>query len=156
MPFDFLLSQDKQINLEEVVFIEPSLIAIKRAALHARFYNRQIKLETVNKTFDSLNNKDFIRDPRVTKVHIFSNILDVPYFSLQNLLQHIDNNFPGENYFVCVSPLINDERTNRVNSFRDFFKDKTAFARFGKDIDQSSGQWKKTWTRVSRVFKAKL
>ena len=119
--FDFL----NQIGTEQVIknltLIEPSEIALKRASLHIRNFSPATDIHTINKDLDALVNEDFIKNKTNTHIHLFSNILDIDEFSLTALLQLVDSNFPGDNYFICVSPYINDTRTSRLDAFVKFF-----------------------------------
>jgi hypothetical protein len=67
----------------------------------------------------------------------------------------VESNFPRENYFICVSPYINDTKTSRLDAFVRFFSKKKDFVKI-HSIDNRPGQWKGTWTRVVRVFKVDL
>lgn len=153
--FDFL----NQIGTEQVIknltLIEPSEIALKRASLHIRNFSPATDIHTINKDLDALLNEDFIKNKTNTHIHLFSNILDIDEFSLTALLQLVDSNFPGDNYFICVSPYINDTRTSRLDAFVKFFSKKKDFAKINT-VDNRPGQWKGTWTGVVRVFKASL
>lgn len=112
-------------------------------------------IHTINKDLEALANKDFKKNKTLTHIHLFSNILDIDDFSLTALLQLVESNFPGDNYFICVSPYIHDTRTSRLDAFVKFFSKKKDFAKINT-IDNRPGQWKGTWTRVVRVFKATL
>jgi hypothetical protein len=153
--FDFLNQIGTEQEIKNLTLIEPSEIALKRASLHIRNISPATDIHTINKDLDALENKDFIKNKTHTHIHLFSNILDIDDFSLTALLQLVESNFPGDNYFICVSPYINDTRTSRLDAFVKFFSKKKDFAKINT-IDNRPGQWKGTWTRVVRVFKASL
>lgn len=153
--FDFLNQIGTEQEIKNLTLIEPSEIALKRASLHIRNFSPATDIHTINKDLDALANKDFIKNKTHTHIHLFSNILDIDDFSLTALLQLVESNFPGDNYFICVSPYINDTRTSRLDAFVKFFSKKKDFAKINT-IDNRPGQWKGTWTRVVRVFKATL
>ncbi len=153
--FDFLNQIGTEQEIKNLTLIEPSEIALKRASLHIRNFSPATDIHTINKDLDALTNKDFIKNKTLTHIHLFSNILDIDDFSLTALLRLVESNFPGDNYFICVSPYINDIRTSRVDAFVKFFSKKKNFAKINT-IDNRSGQWKGTWTRVVRIFKATL
>jgi len=153
--FDFLNQIGTEQEIKNLTLIEPSEIALKRASLHIRNFSPATDIHTINKDLDALVNKDFIKNKTHTHIHLFSNILDIDEFSLTALLQLVESNFPGDNYFICVSPYINDTRISRLDAFVKFFSKKKDFAKINT-IDNRSGQWKGTWTRVVRVFKASL
>ena len=108
-------------------------------------------INTINKDLDSLVAKDFLKENK-TRIHLFSNILDMDVFSLSKLIELIKNNFPGENYFLCVSPYITDLKTARIDSFVNAFSDNTDFEELYK-VNNKNGEWINNWTRVVRVFK---
>lgn len=153
--FDFLNQIDTEQGIKNLTLIEPSEIALKRASLHIRNYSPATDIHTINKDLDSLVNKDFTINKTRTHIHLFSNILDIDEFSLTALLQLVNSSFPGDNYFICVSPYINDTRTSRLDAFVKFFSKKKDFAKIDT-IDNKRGQWQGTWTRVVRVFRASL
>lgn len=153
--FDFLNQIGTEQEIKNLTLIEPSEIALKRASLHIRNFSPATDIHTINKDLDALVNEDFIKNKTNTHIHLFSNILDIDEFSLTALLQLVDSNFPGDNYFICVSPYINDTRTSRLDAFVKFFSKKKDFAKINT-VDNRPGQWKGTWTRVVRVFKASL
>ena len=130
---------------------------MKRASLNVKKLHATSDIITVNKYLDSVTNDDFKNKKSVCKLHLFSNILDIDLFSLTNLLLLINSNFAGENYFVCVSPFVNDTRTSRLNSFIKYFSKEKDFAQ-QLSIDNRTGEWQSNpnWTRVLRVFKATL
>jgi len=86
------------------------------------------------------------------RIHLFSNILDMDVFSLQQLIELIKDNFSGENYFLCVSPYITDLKTARIDSFVNAFSSNDGFEELFK-INSKSDDWINGWTRVVRVFK---
>jgi hypothetical protein len=152
---DFLLN-DKEINqkVSKVNLIEPSKVAIKRAALHVRKYNSEVPIYTLNKDFDSLSPANLI-DTSLVKLHLFSNVLDMEQFSLSSLIGLIGDNLSGLNYFVCVSPFVNTLKTNRVNIFMKSF---SKFSNYEEllVLDKRNGEWINNWTKVVRVFKCEI
>ena len=152
---DFLNQKKLKQEIKSVTLIEPSEIASKRASLNVKKLHATSKIITVNKYLDSVTNDDFENKKLVPKLHLFSNILDIDLFSLTNLLSLINTNFAGENYFVCVSPFVNDTRTSRLNSFVKYFSKEKDFAQ-QLSIDNRKEEWQNGWTRVIRVFKATL
>ncbi len=151
---DYIDKKNIQHNINQITLIEPSEIALKRGALHIRKYLPNVNLATINKDLDSLTDTDF-HNNNATYLHFFSNILDIDLFSLTALIQRLENNFKGTNYFVCVSPYINDIKTNRLDTFMKSFSDKENFEKF-ISLSNKTGEWTNGWTRVVRVFKADI
>jgi hypothetical protein len=153
--FDYLIQHNQSFEFDNVTLIEPSEVALKRGALHVTSFANQARINTVNKDLDSLGKHDFVSITNNPTIHLFSNILDIDLFSLVDLLECIETNFKGENYFICVSPYINDIRTSRLDAFvRHFSNGFEDFEIFSSVNNRNSGDWKqdKDWTRVSRVF----
>lgn len=153
--FDFLGQIGAKQDIKKLTLIEPSEIALKRASLHIRSFSPATDIHTINKDLDALANTDFLKSKTHIHIHLFSNILDIDEFSLTALLKLVESNFSGENYFICVSPYINDTRTSRLDAFVNFFCKKKDFISFEK-VDNRTGQWISNWTRVVRVFNVKL
>lgn len=149
--FDFI----KKNNVKNVALIEPSKLAIKRGALHVREYNEDIKINTVNKDLDSLKNSDLSGLGANVNLHFFSNILDIDFFSLKSLIEKIETNFKGKNYFVCVSPYITDLKTSRLDAFMLHFNNHINF-KVLCSINNRVGEWKNNWSRVVRVFEVNI
>lgn len=151
---DSLLSSQ---NVNSVTLIEPSELAIKRAALHLQHLGFSGRIKTIHKDLDSLEPSELknLSTSARPAIHLFSNIIDIEYFSLQKLIQNIEIHFKGLNYFVIASPYINDFRTTRINSFMNHFKRHSSFECLS-NIDNPKGTWMNGWTRVIRVFKVEL
>lgn len=155
--FDYLNKNDKKMEIKIATLIDASEKALERASLHITKFNNRVKINTVNKDLDSLVNNNFEGKKSITKLHLFSNILDIDLpqnqggFSLTNLLNLIKSNFEGENYFVCVSPY----NSVRLDSFMNTFQKNNC--KVFKSIDNRKGEWNGTnWARVVRVFRATL
>lgn len=145
---------EQEINYSIIKFtlIEPSEIAIKRAALHLRKFTSDIQIVTINKDLDSLENNDFESNENRTKIHLFSNILDIDLFSMIDLISLIKDNFKGKNIFICTSPFVSNFKTERIDSFVQSFSSNPNFELIST-LSQKKGEWTGTdWSRVVRVF----
>ncbi len=168
-------------NKHSCILIEPSELAISRAALHIREFTNDIKLKTVCKKLDSLTNED-IPPQRNVRIHLFSNILDINDYNQSQLCDLINKSIAGTNYFICTSPYIDDRKTDRVDNFKRYFEDKyiDRYTLLGENMNSgrlddvywdcnnnSKGNMnvycshpecgcKKKWTRVNKVFKVEL
>ena len=111
-------------NVQKIILNEPSGLAIKRASLHLKGYNKNIAITTIKKTIDQLNINDISSKNNFDNIHLFSNILDMEldFIHLTNL---IETSCSGLNYFICVSPYTPREiSTNRIDFFVNYFKNK--------------------------------
>ena len=151
--FEYFKNNINMFN--SVTLIEPSELALKRASLHVKKFNKSIDILTINKYFDSLTKEDFTQDNYTVKVHLFSNILDIDLFSLTQLVGLIKKTFEGENYFVCASPFVHTLKTSRLNSFVKSFSTNNNFNHI-KEINEQKDEWINSWTRVIRIFKVDI
>lgn len=140
-------------SVSKFILIEPSEIAIKRASLHIRKFISNSEITTINKDLNSLSKNDFDSSRNSTKIHLFSNILDIDSFSMIDLIGLIKAEFKGNNIFVCVSPYITSYKTDRMDNFAASFKNNLGFEML-ENISERKGEWAGTsWSRVIRVFK---
>jgi hypothetical protein len=110
--------------INSAILIEPSLLSLQRAALHLKTYNPRLNIKTIRKKLDELTPEDFPEKAIRKTIHLFSNILDIDDYNQDQLLNIIQNTQSGENYFVCVSPFIDDVKTERLNGFKRYFEQK--------------------------------
>jgi hypothetical protein len=153
--FDYLRLNNKLTEFESVTLIEPSEYCLKRAAFHLRKYDSNVSLNTIKSDFDSIFSVDLGFKKELIKLHIFSNILDVEFFNFSRLLSFVSKNCQGLNYFICVSPFINDIKTARINAFMNYFSRNNNFEIL-QSIDSKKGDWVNGWTRILRVFKTDI
>ena len=121
---EYLRTQNITLSIDKIILIEPSEIALKRASLHVRHFDKQCGIKTVLKDIGSVQHTDIQSNPSTIKIHLFSNILDVDGFSMQHLISLIAQTQKGNNYFVCVSPYITDAKTARIDEFVQHFANK--------------------------------
>ena len=149
-----LLENQNEINynnIRSITLLEPSQVALNRALINVEKFISCASIVPICQYLNDTNQTDFENDINRNKLHLFSNIIDIENFSLNNLLNLLVTNFKGLNYFVCVSPYIDDKKTARIDSFVDFFSANSSYRQYCK-IDERKGQWIKQWTRVVRVF----
>ena len=162
--------------VNEITLIEPSEIAIKRASLHIKKYNPAILIKTVCKKLDDLTEQDVKKSSIDTTIHLFSNILDIDDYKQSFLIDLIETTQSNINYFVCVSPHIDEIKTERLESFKRYFENKYDSYELLSDIQNSkttndfywncNSNYKSCkcpehplngctnqWTRVIKVFK---
>jgi hypothetical protein len=122
-----MLFFDKHKNSKKVtsgiILIEPSKMALERSKYILQCYAPDANIKTINKTLDDITNADLQTSNDATKIHLFSNILDMDEFSIPELFKKITTN-KGENHFLAMSP----DRSNyggsaRMDEFHNCFKD---------------------------------
>ena len=120
---DYLKKKGYTQKVRRITLIEPSEIALKRAALHVSVFFPHIDIITILKGFDDLVADDMYIDDKIPTLHILSNVLDLSddYFNLKNfayLLSDRLEQWIGDNEFVCVEPFFDsDYKDNHPYSF---------------------------------------
>lgn len=112
---DYLKENNHTQNVRRITLIEPSYIALARAALHSSLLFPNAELVTINKGFDDLTASDIEVDSNIPTLHIFSNVLDMgstPNYNgvfnlgtFSNLVLEISK---GYNEYVITEPLFSD------------------------------------------------
>lgn len=120
---DYLVENRLSPNIVSVTLVEPSLVALERGYSFTRqMLQHQFSSSTirkVNKCIDDLTFGDLTSETDNIKVHLFSNIIDVQSFSLDNLHRLMVNSFKGLNRLICTSP--DNNRRNRLDDFCNLF-----------------------------------
>lgn len=131
-------------------------MCLRRAALHVlkSYRINENNISTINKYLDNLTSQDIYTEQQNIKVHLFSNILDMAgdNFDLNRLTNLIRNRFSGVNYFICVSPHIDNSVPENFDKFLNSFDNVSELGR----IDLRSGKWINNWAIILRVFKIQL
>ena len=142
---DFLRSKNIAHKTVAINLIDPSAPATQRAREVLSCYEKDARVNVINKVFDDLDEQDFVRS-NSRKLHLFSNILDVDAFDLAQFTHLFQKSFFGSNYFVCVGPYYSNN--SRVDEFIAATDPDDMFATFNKD----RGMWQNDWTISLRVF----
>lgn len=112
-------------KIKQIILIEPSEIALKRAALHCKKYAPNVPLQTICKEFDELTITDIQLVEPDTIIHLFSNVLDMEDYSVDHLTD-IVKSLPGnQKYYICISPYIDDIRANKIDTFVSLMKEES-------------------------------
>ena len=104
-------------NIRQIILIEPSEIALRRAALHCKRYAPDVPLQTICKEFDELRPDDIHLVEPETTVHLFSNVLDMESYSVEHLVCLVKSLPRVKQYCICISPYIDDIRTHKIDTF---------------------------------------
>jgi hypothetical protein len=170
-------------NIKQIILIEPSELALRRASLHCKKYAPNVPLQTICKEFDELTPEDIHLIAPETTIHLLSNVLDMERYSVEHLVNVMRSLPRSEQYYVCLSPHIDDIRTSKIDSFvRMLQQESTDFALLNSRTDTKRSEFwncnnmnsgrsyqhggsqycqdfsgqpcSNRWTRVMRVFKA--
>ena len=141
---DFLADRDLSQTIKTVTLIEPSEICLKRAALHVSQFFPNAEIRTICKTFDDLTADDLATTADIPTLHIFSNVLDIQAFNLENFANHINKTIKGYNLFVCVGPYFGySDKDNRISHFLHLFDGNNLYNRC---FDKGEFNKLKKWT----------
>jgi len=142
--FEFIEKNKINVIVDNLTLIEPSDLALKRGIAHINCIYPQIKnsIKPICKGLDSIEDKDLSNNSQL-KLHLFSNIIDVPFFDLNQLCHRI-NVLKGDNLFLCVSPVLTETgRKIRLSKFNDFFSEKFETQNISETINtKKENKWK--------------
>jgi hypothetical protein len=140
----------------EITLIEPSEIAIKRAALHVQVVTG-VQAKTVCKYLDDITEDD-LRSKRYPEyyIHLFSNILDIESFSLRHVEEALIKSCKGNNYFVCVSPYINDLKNYRVMTFAKDIMTHKSCSKYQDIAHIENSKYDQTFWNCNNLFKLNI
>ena len=107
--------------VDRIILIEPSEIALERANHIANLCFPEATIELVNKKFDDLDQEDLDLNDGTTKIHLMSNILDVPTYNLEALFEKmLDDDNTGIHRIFAVSHDRNFNGGERLMETYDF------------------------------------
>jgi len=89
-------------SISKITLIEPSSLALQRAKKILNCYSHTLELSDINKKLDDVTDKELATDIKNSKIHLFSNILDIDDFDIFDLFNKILDN-KGRHTFIAVS-----------------------------------------------------
>lgn len=125
-------------NITSITLVEPSEIVIKRAALHCKKFAPRVRINTIRKTLNDTTAKDFYLTSKV-RIHLFSNILDIDDYRMKHLTGVVDELLSKKNYFICVSPYVNDIKSAKLQSFMKHFENLSSFTVYHDNENTKQG-----------------
>lgn len=142
---DFVFKNNHPVEVRKIVLIEPSEIALKRAALLCSRFFPEATIETINKSFEDLTPEELNLSKDIPTIQLFSNVIDVDSYQIEPFSDIVSSASVGENEYVIVSPVINVQRTNRIKVFENNLG-LTPY--FEKNLDKYELREDKEWTCV--------
>ncbi len=94
--------KDFKTYISKIKLIEPSPLALQRARGILECYSSDMQIVAINKELDYVTHKELETDINRTYIHLFSNILDVKGFDLNELFSKIVQ-IQGCHFFIAVS-----------------------------------------------------
>jgi uncharacterized protein (TIGR02145 family) len=146
--YEYLRNKQLKPIIKSITLVEPSELALKRAALHVHKLFPTAEIRTVHKDFNSLSIEDIQIEDNQTVLHFFSNVLDIECFSIEQLAELIKKN-KTHNFMVCVSPFINEYKNQRLYNFINCFPNANTLA------DYINQEWQNGWTVDYKVVEIK-
>lgn len=148
---EYLRENYPEVRIDRCTLIEPSKAALGRACLHVAHFDERIQIRQINKGFDSIVASELECRPEKTTIHLFSNVLDYEGYDIVHLYQIVSDSMEGCNYFVCVSPYINDVKADRISGFERRFVSTPGYMHI-YDVENMQTTWRSNWTRIIRLF----
>lgn len=108
-----LISYCKTLNVDlpfkNLTLIEPSQVALQRGISYigqalSSEESKIINIKPINKRIDELEDQDIYNNSQNSKLHVFSNILDLEEINLNKIANLIVKNCQKNSYFICISP----------------------------------------------------
>ncbi len=142
---DFLREKGYSQKVRKIILIEPSELALKRAALHVSCFFPNAEIVTILKGFDDLVVDDINVEEDVPTLHIFSNVIDLAddCFDLEQFVRLINNSSVGENQYLCIEPYFNyDEEDDKLQRFIELLDVEVYYRKvFGKGEFVEGREW---------------
>ena len=147
---NFIEEEDDEKTIKKITLIEPSTVALSRAALLCHKVSPVAEIETIAYEFDDLED-DQISTTEVPRVHLLSNILDMTCYDLNHLAKVINKVKNKGDLFVCVDPWYHDKNLDgrqrklmRLLNGKEIYHD--VFNAYQLQED-------KTWTAYITIFR---
>lgn len=149
---DYAKSNNITLDIQNITLIEPSSLALSRGLLHIDLLKqKEYKINTINSDLDCLKADDITIDNNYTTLHLFSNILDLETFSLdESFFNKVSKFNSNESIFVCLSPNRNDKLNNRLEMFYKYFDE-----HFDTSLVSSRSDTIQNATRYEKIFACK-
>ena len=149
---DYAKEHKINLDIENITLVEPSSLALSRALLHIDILKQKdYNLKSINSDLDCLDEKELDTKSTNKTLHLFSNILDIESFTLDNqFFKKVSQSYNSDAIFVSVSPYRNDKNNNRLDLFYKHFDenfDTELLSARDTDIGNS--------TRYEKIFEVK-
>ena len=140
---DFISGSGINQTVKRITLIEPSTIALSRAELLCSAFFPSAEIIAINKRFDELDGEDYIVSSQIPTIHLFSNILDIESYDLSRLAQIVKEQSKGDNEYVLVSPMQNEQRLQRLKTFASSIEKHVYFEQY---LEKRQLDSEKDWT----------
>lgn len=108
-----------KVKVAEIILIEPSAIALKRAEILIRYIDKKVKITPINRLLKDTTEKELIRNEDALRIHYISNFIDMLSW---DLIDHLSKLIIGsqvhQDYtLVALSPYYASKLDRFVNNF---------------------------------------
>lgn len=150
---DYISEKKLSIQIQNIILIEPSQIALSRGLLHIDvLQDKKSNIKSIVNEIDCVKKGDLMFNNQHITLHLFSNILDLESFQINSrFLKIISDSQQGLNYFICISPNINDKKNARIDIFYKYFQDSFA-TKLISSRNTDIGQFKRYEKIFSVIF----
>ncbi len=149
--FDYLNKKEITYDVQKVVLIEPSKVALQRATLHVNSYLKdKNKIIPICKYLDDVA-KNEIKTQQPVTLHFFSNILDIESVNLKYLAENVGKAVLGQQYFFCIGPL--NTWNKRIDAFYNYFNSPETFLDYEHGKVEENPTYYHKYTAKYKVFK---
>ena len=149
---NYAKERDITLDIDNITLIEPSSLALSRALLHIDVLKQKnYNVKAINSDLDCLNENNLQTQSNNKTLHLFSNILDIESFTLDNtFFKKVSQSFNTNAIFVCVSPYRSDKNNNRFDLFFNHFDEN-----FDTELISSRDTNIGNATRYEKIFEVK-
>lgn len=149
---NYAKERDITLDIDNITLIEPSSLALSRALLHIDVLKQKnYNVKAINSDLDCLNENNLQTQSNNKTLHLFSNILDIESFILDNtFFKKVSQSFNTNAIFVCVSPYRSDKNNNRLDLFFNHFDEN-----FNTELISSRDTDIGNATRYEKIFEVK-
>lgn len=149
---DYAKVHNIKLDIQNITLIEPSLKALNRGLLHIDILKqKEYNIKAINSDLDCLDENDIKIDNDYPTLHLFSNILDLETFSLDEVFfKKVSKYIDKESIFICISPNRNDKLNNRLEIFYKYFDE-----HFDTTLISSRDDTIQNTTRYEKIFMSK-
>ena len=149
---NYAKERDITLDIDNITLIEPSSLALSRALLHIDVLKqKKYNVKAINSDLDCLNENNLQIQSNNKTLHLFSNILDIESFILDNtFFKKVSQSFNTNAIFVCVSPYRSDKNNNRLDLFFNHFDEN-----FNTELISSRDTDIGNATRYEKIFEVK-
>lgn len=103
--------------ISEIYLIEPSTICLNRAHNNIKLQSPFTPTYIINSKLEKVNYEELATKSN-TILHLFSNIIDIPYVNYDSVIDYLNNDTEHTNIVVCVSPFYQKSgRGKRIPQF---------------------------------------